>query len=211
MTLDVFIAVGLFIVVSSITPGPNNTMLMASGVNFGFRRSLRHLLGVNLGFAFMVLCVGLGLHTVLEDWPVLYDVLRTLGTAYMLWMAWKLVSMPTPAPAGTPATSARAADTATALARPMGFWGAAAFQWVNPKAWIMSVTCMSAYLAPNAGWAQVALLAGLFMVLGAPCSAFWVGFGQAMRRLLQQPERLRLFNRVMAVALVASLYPMLRS
>ena len=92
----------------------------------------------------------------------------------------------------------------------MGFWAAAAFQWINPKAWVMAVTCMSTYLSPNAGAAQVALLAGLFMVMGAPCSAFWVGFGQAMRGLLQDPLRLRIFNITMALALVASLYPMLK-
>jgi threonine/homoserine/homoserine lactone efflux protein len=189
-------------VVSSITPGPNNAMLMASGVNFGFRRSLRHLLGVNLGFTFMVLCVGLGLHSVLDQFPQFSDLLRYLGTAYMLWIAWKLASAH-PAPVA----DVDSGNTQRAI-NPIGFWAAAAFQWVNPKAWVMAVTCMSTYLPPNADWAQVTLLAGLFLVLGAPCSAFWVGFGQAMRRLLQQPKRLRLFNRVMAVALVASLYPM---
>lgn len=204
MTPDTLIAAGLFAVVSSVTPGPNNTMLMASGVNFGFRRSQRHLWGVNLGFTFMLLCVGLGLHSVLDRFPQFYDVLRYAGSAYMLWIAWKLASA-RPAPA-TDADSSRVAPAA----RPMGFLAAAAFQWVNPKAWVMAVTCMSTYLAPTAGMAQVALLAGVFMVLGAPCSAFWVAFGQAMRGLLQDPLRLRIFNITMALALVASLYPMLK-
>lgn len=205
MNLDTLLAAGLFAVVSSITPGPNNTMLMASGVNFGFRRAQPHLWGVNLGFTFMVLCVGLGLHSVLDRFPQFYDLLRYAGSAYMLWIAWKLAS----------ARPAPAADTdggnTPPTIQPMGFWAAAAFQWVNPKAWVMAVTCMSTYLPPNAGMAQVALLAGLFMVLGAPCSAFWVGFGQAMRGLLQDPLRLRIFNITMALALVASLYPMLTS
>ncbi|CAM8672474.1 RhtB Putative threonine efflux protein [Comamonadaceae bacterium] len=206
MNTETLFAAGLFAVVSSVTPGPNNTMLMASGVNFGFRRSQRHLWGVNLGFTFMLLCVGLGLHSVLDRFPQFYDVLRYLGSAYMLWIAWKLASA-RPAPT----SSATAAEPGKpAILRPMGFWAAAAFQWINPKAWVMAVTCMSTYLSPNAGAAQVALLAGLFMVMGAPCSAFWVGFGQAMRGLLQDPLRLRIFNITMALALVASLYPMLK-
>ncbi len=207
MNVETLIAAGLFAVVSSVTPGPNNTMLMASGVNFGFRRSQRHLWGVNLGFTFMLLCVGLGLHSVLDRFPQFYDVLRYVGSAYMLWIAWKLAS-------AKPAAPGESANAGTAAAggkgSPMGFLAAAAFQWVNPKAWVMAVTCMSTYLAPTAGMAQVALLAGVFMVLGAPCSAFWVAFGQAMRGLLQDPLRLRIFNISMALALVASLYPMLR-
>ena len=210
MNTETLIAAGLFAVVSSVTPGPNNTMLMASGVNFGFRRSQRHLWGVNLGFTFMLLCVGLGLHSVLDRFPQFYDVLRYVGSAYMLWIAWKLAS----AKPAVPSESANADATTPAASgqgRPMGFLAAAAFQWVNPKAWVMAVTCMSTYLAPTAGMAQVALLAGVFMVLGAPCSAFWVGFGQAMRGLLQDPLRLRIFNISMALALVASLYPMLKA
>ena len=206
MNPETFLAASLFAVVSSVTPGPNNTMLMASGVNFGFKRSLRHLLGVNLGFTFMVLCVGLGLHSVLDRFPQFYDMLRYAGSAYMLWIAWKLASAKPPAP-----TDSNLSDSSAdpAAIRPMGFFAAAAFQWVNPKAWVMAVTCMSTYLSPVAGMAQVALLAGIFMVLGAPCSAFWVGLGQAMRRLLQDALRLRIFNVSMALALVASLYPML--
>ncbi|MDT7524319.1 LysE family translocator [Rhodoferax sp. TBRC 17198] len=206
MNTETLFAAGLFAVVSSVTPGPNNTMLMASGVNFGFRRSQRHLWGVNLGFTFMLLCVGLGLHSVLDRFPQFYDVLRYLGSAYMLWIAWKLASARPSHTSG--ATAAEPGNPA--ILRPMGFWAAAAFQWINPKAWVMAVTCMSTYLSPNAGAAQVALLAGLFMVMGAPCSAFWVGFGQAMRGLLQDPLRLRIFNITMALALVASLYPMLK-
>jgi threonine/homoserine/homoserine lactone efflux protein len=204
MSPETLVAASLFAVVSSVTPGPNNTMLMASGVNFGFRRSLRHLLGVNLGFTFMVLCVGLGLHSVLDRFPRFYDVLRYVGSAYMLWIAWKLASAKPVLASSTPEEAKGSAD-----GQPMGFWAAAAFQWVNPKAWVMAVTCMSTYLSPNADWPQVALLASLFLVLGGPCSAFWVGFGQAMRGRLQDPKRLRNFNLTMALALVASLYPML--
>jgi threonine/homoserine/homoserine lactone efflux protein len=201
MSADTLLAAGLFCVVSSVTPGPSNTMLMASGVNFGFRRAQPHLWGVNLGVPFMLLCVGLGLHSVLDRFPQFYEVLRYLGSAYMLWLAWKLAS------AQPGSSTDRPTD---ALAQPMGFWTAAAFQWVNPKAWVMAVTFMSTYLAPNADIAQVALLTSVYLVLAAPCSALWLGFGQAMRGLLQDPLRMRIFNITMALALVASLYPMLR-
>ena len=200
MSPDLLIAAALFLVVSSITPGPNNTMLMASGVNFGVRRSLPHLLGVQIGFTVMLLCVGLGLHAVLDQFPALYQLMRWGGAAYLLWLAWKLAT-------ARPAS----ADPDAPAAQPLGFWGAAAFQWINPKAWVMIVTAMSAYLPPDATLPQVLVLALMSLVLGSPCSAVWVGFGQAMRGLLQDPLRLRIFNITMALALVASLYPMLRS
>jgi len=208
MSLETLFAFSLFAVVSSITPGPNNMMLLASGVNFGFRRSLRHMAGVNLGFSFMVLCVGLGLHTVLQSFPAFHDVLRYGGGAYLLWLAWRLATAQ-PAKARQIGSAAEAGPAQTGGARPLGFGAAAAFQWINPKAWVMAVTSMSTYLAPDAGWAQVATLAALFLVLGAPCSAFWLGFGEAMRGLLQDPLRLRIFNITMALALVASIFPML--
>ena len=198
MSPDLLIAAALFLVVSSITPGPNNTMLMASGVNFGVRRSLPHLLGVQIGFTVMLLCVGLGLHAVLDQFPALYQLMRWGGAAYLLWLAWKLAT-------ARPAD----ADPEAPAPQPLGFWGAAAFQWINPKAWVMIVTAMSAYLPPDASVPQVLLLALMSLVLGSPCSAVWVGFGQAMRGLLQDPLRLRIFNITMALALVASLYPML--
>jgi threonine/homoserine/homoserine lactone efflux protein len=137
------------------------------------------------------------MHTVLQVFPDFYTLLRYAGAAYMLWIAWKLAS-------ARPDLGESAGAT-----RPMGFWGAAAFQWVNPKAWVMAVTAMSTYLPPDAGLPLVLALAAIFLVVGAPCSAFWAAFGQAMRRILQDPVRLRVFNVTMALALVASLYPML--
>ena len=130
--------------------------------------------------------------------PALRLGVKVLGIAYMLWLAWKLAS-------ARPAD----ADPTAPAPQPLGFWGAAAFQWINPKAWVMIVTAMSAYLPPDASVSQVLLLALMSLVLGSPCSAVWVGFGQAMRGLLQDPLRLRIFNITMALALVASLYPML--
>jgi threonine/homoserine/homoserine lactone efflux protein len=194
----------LFMLVSSITPGPNNTMLMASGVHFGYRRTLAHLLGVQLGFGFMLIAVGLGLHTVLSQFPAFYDVVRFAGAAYMVWMAWSLAS-------ARPQFQEQAAieQSVQNELKPLGFWGAVLFQWVNPKAWVMAVTIMSAYVPPGAGLLQIAPLGLMFAVLGFPCSSVWVGFGSALRSYLQEAFRMRVFNCTMAAALLLSLYPML--
>ena len=207
MTPEQWWGAALFMLVSSVTPGPNNTMLMASGVHFGFRRTLAHLMGVQLGFGFMVVAVGLGLHTVLAQFPAFYELVRFAGAAYMVWMAWSLAS-------ARPHVAVLAAlddglHSAQDEAKPLGFWGAVLFQWVNPKAWVMAVTIMSAYVPPGAGLLQIAPLGMLYVALGFPCSSVWVGFGSALRSYLQDPFRMRVFNCSMAAALLLSLYPML--
>ena len=228
MTPEQWWGAALFMLVSSITPGPNNTMLMASGVHFGYRRTLAHLMGVQLGFGFMLIAVGLGLHAVLAQFPAFYDVVRFAGGAYMVWMAWSLASarpavqmqgdiahsepkVPALQAASVHAAHPRrqALEGAQDEARPLGFWGAVLFQWVNPKAWVMAVTIMSAYVPPGAGLLHIAPLGLMFAVLGFPCSSVWVGFGSALRSYLQDAFRMRVFNCSMAAALLASLYPML--
>jgi threonine/homoserine/homoserine lactone efflux protein len=202
MNHDVLIAASLFSFVSSITPGPNNMMMLASGVNFGFRRSIPHWLGICGGFTFMLCAVGLGLHTLLANHPALYDILRYAGSAYLIWMAWRLAT-------ANASPAAQDDDTPHGAARPLGVLGAAAFQWVNPKAWVMAVTAMSAYLPARAQPTDVLAIALLFGVINLPCVACWAGGGAALRRFLQDPLRLRIFNVSMALALLASLYPML--
>jgi threonine/homoserine/homoserine lactone efflux protein len=197
MSQEVWLAASLFALVSLITPGPNNTMVLSSGVNFGLRRTLPHLLGISIGFSLMQVLVGLGLHGLLGQYPVLLESLRYVGGAYMLWLAWQLAS------------SRTAPGALDGRARPLGFWAAAAFQWVNPKAWVMCMTAMTAYLPVDASLAQVLLLGGLFLALGLPCVGSWAAFGSSMRRYLQDPVKLRIFNISMALALVASLVPML--
>jgi threonine/homoserine/homoserine lactone efflux protein len=197
MNGSLFFALTLFALVSSITPGPNNTMILASGVRFGLRRSLPHLAGISLGFGFMLVMVGLGLHTVLHNYPIILDTLRYVGAAYLVCLAYKLATSPPP-----DATSSDAAQ-------PMGFWSAAAFQWVNPKAWIMAMTAMTAYLPENAQVWHVLAIAAWFALVNVPCVGVWASFGNAMRTYLQNPAQLRIFNITMALALVASLFPML--
>ena len=195
MSGAMLVALVTFCFVSSITPGPNNMMLLASGANFGFQRTLPHLLGVSLGFGAMVLAVGFGVGGLFVAYPALHDVLRVVGSAYMLWLAWRI------------ATASGLGESKTS-ARPMSFLEAAAFQWVNPKAWAMALSATTAFVAPSAFVAGVLAVTVVFTAVNLPCVASWAGFGVVLRRFLDRPRTLRVFNVTMAVLLVASLYPM---
>ena len=198
MTADQILALTVFAAVSSGTPGPNNLMLMTSGVNFGMKRSIPHLLGITLGFSFMIFCVGMGLQTMFIVIPQLETVLRYVGTAYLLWLAWKI------------ANSGPVGEGKASGAKPMGFWAAAAFQWVNPKAWFMAISAITTYATSAAGGSklsQVLLVVIIFGTINFPLVACWGLFGSAMRRFLQDPKILKIFNVTMAILLVASLYP----
>lgn len=199
MTLDMWLAFALFAFVSSITPGPNNTMMLASGVNFGFARSVPHMVGITLGFCFMIVLMGFGLGEVFERYPILYTVLRYTGGAYMLWLAWKIFR------SGAP----RAAVPGIVQARPMRFTAAAAFQWLNPKAWVMALASITTYLPVEHSVPQLLALVGVMGVINMPSTGSWALFGSSMRRYLQRPGFLRVFNTLAALALVASLYPLL--
>lgn len=187
-----------FAFVSSITPGPNNAMLLASGVNYGFRRTVPHIAGVSLGCVAMLILVGFGLGEVFAAVPLIYGVLRYAGAAYLLWLAWNI---------------ARAGPMTVrgAGARPMTFWQAAAFQWVNPKAWIMVVGAVSTYAPRDAYGRNVVVLAVLLGLVNAPSICIWAGFGTVLRPLLSHPVRVRVFNVTMALLLVLSLLPVLAS
>lgn len=200
MTLDIFAALVLFAFATSITPGPNNLMLMASGVNFGFRRTIPHMLGIGVGFLSLLLGVGFGLGAVLAAYPVLHTSLKVAGGVYLLYLAWRIAM----------ARSIASADEANGEARPMTFLEAAAFQWVNPKAWVMAVTAMAIYTDPRAPFLSVVLVAVAFALVNVPCVSTWAGFGVALRGFLADPVRLKWFNIAMGLLLVASLWPMLR-
>jgi threonine/homoserine/homoserine lactone efflux protein len=197
MTTELLLAFALFACVASITTGPNNMMMLASGVNFGFARSVPHLLGISLGFGVMVAATGLGLYTVLARYPTLYEAMRWVGAAYLLWLAWQLAR-----------SRAMKSDAARPV-EPMRFLAAAAFQWVNPKAWVMAVAAISNYLPAEHSWVHVLLIALLFTLINAPCVSVWAAFGSSLRQLFRNPLYLRIFNSLAALALVASLYPML--
>ncbi len=196
MTPDLLLALAAFALVTSITPGPNNLMLMASGANFGFRRTVPHMLGIGIGFTIMVLLVGAGLIGLFDRYPASYTALKMLSIAYLLYLAWKIATATAPNGGNTSAT-------------PMSFLQAAAFQWVNPKAWAMALTAISAY-APDQSPAAVALVAVTFGAINLPSVSTWTVLGQQMQRLLTNPARLRAFNWTMALLLVISMAPVLK-
>ena len=195
METDLLLGLSAFAFASSVTPGPNNMMLMASGANFGFRRTLPHMLGVALGFVAMAVLVGLGLLQVFARWPILHDILMVVSVAYLLWLAWRIAN-----------AAPKAAETG---ARPMTFLEAAAFQWVNPKAWTMALTAVTVY-APDRSLSALAAVALIFGAINLPSVSSWAALGVLTRRALKTPTRLRFFNRAMALLLVASLWPVLQ-
>ncbi len=197
MSPETLFAIIVFAFVSSITPGPNNFMLLASGVNFGFRRTIPHMCGIGAGFFTLLMGVGFGLGALFTTFPQLHIVLKIVGGLYLLWLAWKI------------ATARSLSSEKGAKARPMTFMEAAAFQWVNPKAWIMAVTGMALFTRPDAPYLSVFLVAVAFALVNVPSVSTWAGFGTALRGFLADPVRLKWFNVTMGVLLAASVVPML--
>lgn len=198
MPLNTFLALLVYAFVTSVTPGPNNFMLLASGVNFGFTRTIPHMLGIGIGFLVLLLAVGFGLGAVLTAFPMLHNGLKVAGGAYLLYLAWKIAS------------SRSMGGKGEERARPMRFLDAAAFQWVNPKAWVMAVTAMAVYSNAERPFLSVVLVSVAFAVVNLPSVSVWAGFGMALRGFLSDPTRLKWFNIAMGVLLAATLWPMLR-
>lgn len=195
MTLEALAALALFAFVSSATPGPNNLMLMASGANFGFRRTIPHMMGISVGFMVLMVGAGVGLVQLFERFPLFYSVLLTASVAYLLYLAWRIAN-------------AAPAQAQKSQGQPMTFLQAAAFQWVNPKAWTMALTAITVHVA-DGGAAVLGLAALVFAAVNLPSVSMWTVMGQQMARVLTNPVRLRVFNWSMAALLVASLYPVL--
>lgn len=192
MNMEIVFALALFAFVTSVTPGPNNLMLLASGANFGLRRSVPHMLGISFGQAAMTVIVGLGLAGVLTAFPAAATALKAACLSYLLWLAWRIANAAAPDAAGS--------------GRPMGFLAAALFQWVNPKSWAMALTAVSAY-APGEGPAAMLAVAVVFAAVNLPSVSLWAAAGLGIRRWLADPRRLRVFNGAMAALLVASTLP----
>jgi len=195
MTFEILTALAAFAFVTSITPGPNNMMLLASGANFGFARSIPHMLGIGIGFVIMVILVGAGLMQLFDAWPPSYLILKILSAAYMLWLAWKIAHSTGPEGQNTGAN-------------PISFVQAALFQWVNPKAWTMALSSITLY-APGRELSAVLWVAIVFGAINLPCVSSWTILGQKLRYLLSNPTRLTVFNWTMAALLVVSLIPSL--
>jgi threonine/homoserine/homoserine lactone efflux protein len=197
MSPEVFLSLVLFAFTTSVTPGPNNMMLLASGVNFGMRRTIPHMIGIELGFASLLAAVGFGLGALFLSLPTLYLVLKICGGLYLLWIAWSI-------------GMSRSLGNGKSSGEPMSLWSAAAFQWINPKAWVMAISSMAAFADPNQPVISVVIVTVTFVTLALPCQGGWAGFGALLRDWLSHPVRLKWFNITMAVLLVLSLWPMLK-
>jgi threonine/homoserine/homoserine lactone efflux protein len=195
MSHSLLIAFVIFATVMFFTPGPNNIMLLSSGLTYGFRPTIPHILGITFGFAFMIGAVGVGLGTVFIAYPVLQTILKYAGVAYLVYLAAVI------------AMSGPVSPDPDAGRRPMTFWGAAMFQWVNVKGWVMVIGTITAYAAIAAYPWNIAIQVGLSLLLGAVSCTVWALFGSALRPILTSPQMVRAFNIVMAILLLASLYP----
>lgn len=198
MTPTMFMAFAIFIAVSSVTPGPNNLMLMSSSMNFGIRRTIPHCLGITAGMGFMILLMSFGLHWVQQHMAWLIDALKIASLAYLCWLAWKIATIsPKPLEVNPEAS-------------PFGFWNAVLFQWINPKALIMVISMFSLYIPQDIGQMTLLQLSFFAMLVNLACISVWVFGGAIMRRFLTTSSTQRGFNIVMALMLVASIIPMLR-
>lgn len=199
MTFEILIALVVFALASSITPGPNNIMLLASGVNYGFVKSIPHILGIIFGFSFMCLCMGLGLGALFQTYPQLLSYLQVVALIYLVYLSWK-----------TAFSKAIDSDKAK-KSRPMTFIESCLFQWVNPKAWVMGLTAMTLFVSPEHPILSVVIISVVFGFTNIPCQCAWTISGVAMRRFLADERRLRIFNITMGALLLLSVAPLVFS
>lgn len=199
MPFDVFLSALLYVFVGSFTPGPNNAMLLASGVNFGFARTVPHILGVVVGYAVMFAALALGLGGLFAANPSMFDALRISSAAYLIWLAWKI------------ATAARPASNGGVEGEgsPLSFFQAALFQWINPKGVGMGLAASANFLRPDKLASDLPIMLALIFVMSSASAAAWALFGQSVRQVLEDETRRVWFNRAMGLALLASLWPLL--
>ena len=173
-------------------------MLTTTGLNFGVRRGLPHLAGICIGFPVMLALIGLGFGTLFQLYPVLHEIIRIVGVVYLLYLAWKIAN-----------SSGGASEVKQS--KPINFWQSAAFQWVNPKAWIMGSSALAAYTSLDDNYfIQVLIICVTFLIITIPCAGLWLVFGAGLQRFLRDPKHLRLFNIAMALLLLASILPVFR-
>ncbi|MDI9407774.1 MAG: LysE family translocator [Candidatus Pacebacteria bacterium] len=202
ITPHIFISLLIYASVSSGTPGPNNMMLLASGMNFGFRRTIPHMLGISIGFSVVLLALGLGLGEVFRLYPITYITLKYAGAAYMVYLSWQIANAKPPQTEGTKGAKHKSL-------KPMSFIGAAAFQWVNPKAMIMAATYFSAYVPLGDSWQKLAFVIGLYTPVNLICISLWAILGVKLADYLGVNRNRKIFNYTMAGLLLLSLAPIL--
>ncbi len=170
-------------------------MLTTTGLNFGVRRGVPHLLGICIGFPVMLALIGLGFGTLFQLYPILHEVIKIVGVIYLLYLAWKIAST-------------RGGVSSVSQSKPINFWQAAAFQWVNPKAWIMGSSALAAYTSLDDNFfIQVLIICVTFMIITIPCAGIWLVFGAGLQHFLKHPRHLKIFNISMALLLIASILP----
>jgi threonine/homoserine/homoserine lactone efflux protein len=193
--MEYYLSLITFTFVAGITPGPNNMMLLASGVNHGIRKSIPHYLGICIGFPILVTVVGFGLGTLFNEYPSIYVYVKVSGIAYLLYLAWKIAN----------------ADNLSAskkMRQPLTFIQAAAFQWLNPKAWVLAIGGLAAFTIPDNMTQSVAMIILVYFLTGFIYTAFWLKLGQGLQQLLYSDTRRHYFNITMAVLLALSVIPM---
>lgn len=197
MLTEFWIPLTIFATVAAFTPGPNNLMLAASGMNYGFRRTVPHMMGISVGFPVMLLCIIFGVGALIAGFPVLREVMRVLSAAFIVYFAWKIATTETEI-------------TVDGTSRPFTLWQAALFQWVNPKGWAVAIAVASLY-APGGveDWDKAVYMAVLFFCITIICTSCWTSLGTVIRRILQDPKIRRWVNRGMAAALVLTMAPIL--
>lgn len=195
-TISMLVSLATFTLSSVMTPGPNNIMLLSSGLTFGYKRTIPHILGVFIGFPIMVILVGLGLGVVFERFPIVLNILKVIGMLYLLWMAYKI------------ATNIDSYDMKHIHGEPFSFFQAALFQWVNPKAWIMAITAISVFVSSvENSLIQVFIVAFVYMLSGIISTNSWALGGVLLKKLLRNGKMISIFNKVMAFLLVVSIIP----
>ena len=193
--IELYLALVLFAFVSSVTPGPNNVMLLASGANFGFIKTIPHMLGISIGHVFMTILIGTLIMEIFKLYPVTFIFLKIFCGIYLLYFAWKIATI-------------SIGESSNSTSKPFSFYQAAIFQWVNPKAWAMSLTAITIY-APEKNFFSVCIVAIIFGFVNLPCVSIWTVFGQNLRVFLNTKKRLKLFNFTMAFLLIITLYPII--
>lgn len=191
-----FLSIISFAFATAMSPGPNNFMLLSSGLTFGYQKTMPHIMGVMVGFPIMVMAVGLGMGSVFELYPWLYNVLKVVGIAYLLWMAWKI------------ATSNSTMSSDDEVKKPFTFVQAMLFQWVNPKAWVMVITAMGSFItSTQQAFLQVVIIALVYLCIGLLSTNFWALGGVYLQRFISNEKRVRVFNVLMALLIVFSVVP----
>lgn len=199
MELQLILAMFSFALVTSVTPGPNNLMLLASGANFGFKRTIPHMLGIACGMILLLLVTLLGLGEIFTRLPSAQMGLKLVGVVYLLWLAWKIASAP------VAETSDSSNRTTATTAQPMRWWQAAAFQFVNPKAWMMALGAVSSFtLSGDQYWLSGLVLMIVFGLVNLPSVSLWAGFGVVIQQFLSNARRKRQFNIIMGVLTAAT-------